>query len=217
MYLASKINRRIDGMRPMLQGSVPLETVWEQTQRALKPLGVKVHFIPDHDIPPAEMSCSGLYDWSRKKQPVEISLHFNSRKRRYNFTEKNWQRFRFLLSQVVQHEFIHKNQFSYRQCFEDGGTCLYYDIKGSEKSDKDHMDYLAELDEIDAYAHDIAMEIRHHYSQHDPYKVLDTINQRKKIWSWNYYREAFKDSEDWSDVRNRLLKKTYLWLPYVTA
>jgi hypothetical protein len=135
MYLASKINRRIDGMRPMLQGSVPLETVWEQTQRALKPLGVKVHFIPDDDIPPTEMSCSGLYDWSRKKQPVEITLHFHSRKRRYNFTEKNWQRFRFLVSQVVQHEFIHKHQYSFRQCFEDGGTCLELEASLTELED----------------------------------------------------------------------------------
>lgn len=218
MYLASKINRKLDGLRDTLTGSVPIEVVWSEVQRALKSFGVVVLYDPDDRMKSTDFCCSGSYDFSRKKQAIEIVLHFNSKKRNYNFNKKNWSEFKFLLSQVLQHELIHKSQFSFRQEFEDGGTCLYYDIKGSDKSDKEHMDYLAELDEIDAYAHDIAMEIRHHYPNLDPYKVLSTINQRKKVWSWWYYKDAFKESaEDWSDVRNRLLKKTYLWMPHVTV
>ena len=82
---------------------------------------------------------------------------------------------------------------------------------------QDLVDYLAELDEIDAYVHDIAMEIREYYPKSDPMDVLRNINKRRKLWSWNYYRSAFKDSKDWSDVKTRLLKKTYLWLPHVTV
>ena len=75
------------------------------------------------------------------------------------------------------------------------------------------MDYLAEIDEIDCYAHDIAMEIREFYPKMDPFVVLGSINKRRKIWSWRYYRNTFKHSPDWSEVRDRLLKKIYLWLP----
>lgn len=217
MYLAPKINRRLDTMREVLTGSVPLDVVWEEVDYALKPFGIKVYMVPDETLKRPDFMCSGSYDFFRKKQPIEIVLHFNVRNRCYDFSKKRWKNFKFLLSQVVQHEIIHKHQYSYRQAFEDGGACLYYDIKGGDKSDKEHMDYLAELDEIDAYAHDIAMEIREYYPTTDPMDVLRNINKRRKLWSWNYYRTAFKDSEDWSDVKNRLLKKTYLWLPHVTV
>lgn len=217
MYLAPRINRRIAALRDELQGSVPLEQVLESVQAALKPFGIRVYLIPDETLTRPDFICSGTYDFQKKRQPIDIVLHFNEGNRCFNFTDKSWRNFSFLLSQVVQHELIHKCQYSYRQNMEDGGSTLYYDIKAGEKSDKEHMDYLAELDEIDAYAHDIALEILHHYPTTDPYEVLRTINRRRKLWSWNYYKAAFRYSEDWSDVRNRLLKKTYQWIPSVRA
>jgi hypothetical protein len=146
--------------------------------------------------------------------PIEITMHFHQNSRSYNFTPSAWVNFKFMLTQVLQHELIHKHQYSHRIGLENS-CCLYYDIKGGEKSDKDYMDYLAELDEIEAYAHDIALEIVHHYPRLSPYKVLDTINKRKKIWSWHHYRDTFEYSEDWDDVKHRLLKKTYQWIPHI--
>ena len=217
MYLAAKINRKLDSMRPVLKGSVPLDIVLAEVEAALKPWGAKVYLIPDAELSRPQFTCSGIYDYTKKKQPIEIVLHFHEGNRCFNFTRRAWREFKFLLSQVLQHELIHKSQYSYRAELTGGGVCLYYDIKGGAKSDKEMMDYLAELDEIDAYAHDIAMEILEYYPTVDPYEVLRTINRRKKIWSWNYYKAAFKDSEDWSDVRNRLLKKAYKWIPYTTV
>lgn len=215
MYLAPRINRRIAALRSELRGSVPLETVLELVQTALKPFGIRVYCIPDDTLTRPDFICSGTYDFNKKRQPIDIVLHFNQGNRCFNFTTQSWRRFSFLLSQVVQHELIHKCQYSHRQAIENGGSTLYYDIKAGEKSDKEHMDYLAEFDEIEAYAHDIALEILHHYPDTDPYDVLRNINRRRRLWSWNFYRAAFKYSEDWSDVRHRLLKKTYLWLPIV--
>jgi hypothetical protein len=217
MYLAAKINRKLDSMRPRLKGSVPLEVVLEEVETALKPWGANVYLIPDAELTRPQFTCSGSYDYTKKKKPIDIVLHFHEGNRCFNFTKRTWREFRFLLSQVLQHELIHKSQYSYRAELNSGGVCLYYDIKGGEKSDKEMMDYLAELDEIDAYSHDIAMEILEYYPNIDPYEVLRTINRRKKLWSWNYYKDAFKDSEDWSDVKNRLLKKTYKWIPYTTV
>ena len=215
MYLAPRINRRIAAMRDVLRGSVPLETVLDLVQSALKPFGIRVYLMPDDTLTRPDFTCGGLYDFQKKRQPIDIMLHFHEGNRCFNFTKRNWTKFSFLLSQVVQHELIHKCQYSHRQEIENGGATLYYDIKAGEKSDKEHMDYLAELDEIEAYAHDIALEILHHYPTMDPYAVLSSINRRRRLWSWNYYRDAFKYSEDWSDVRHRLLKKTYQWLPIV--
>jgi len=216
MHLAPKINRRIDKLRTLLQGSVPLEIVVFQVQQTLKPWGVNIYITDDDNLARSECAASGIYDCTKKRRPIEIMLYFNPRVRRYKFTNKTWADFRFLLSNVLQHELIHKEQYLHRPVA-GNATCLYYDVKAGEKSNKEYMDYLAELDEIDAYAHDIAMEIKEYYPTIDPYEVLATINQRKKLWSWKHYKQTFKDSEDWSDVRNRLLKKTYLWLPQVTV
>lgn len=214
MHLAPKINRRIDGMRAVLRGSVPLEVVVDHVQQALRIWGVTVYIMGDPKLERTAFATSGVYDVSKKRRPIEIMLYFNADVQRFNFTKAAWRDFRFLISSVLQHELIHKQQYINRP-IQGNDVCLYYDIKAGEHSDKPYMDYLAELDEIDAYAHDIAMEIKEYYPSIDPYKVLATINQRKKVWSWNHYKETFKDSEDWSDVRNRLLKKTYLWLPHV--
>ena len=216
MYLASKINRRVDQLRGTLVGPVALEVVEQQVQQSLRPWGVKVTVQGDETLTRTEFVCSGSYDYTKRKQPIDVVLHFNHRCKNYVFTRQKWRDFRFKISQLLQHELIHKHQYSHRVGIE-GDVCLYYDIKAGAKSDKEHMDYLAELDEIDAYAHDIAMEIRYFYPQQDPYQVLRNINDRPLIWSWQYYCDAFRDSdEDWSDVRNRLLKKTYQWLPYTS-
>ena len=216
MYMAPKINAKLKRLRPTLTGSVPLEIVLSEVETALKPFGVRVIIDHDDSLARPDFCCSGSYDYTRRKQPIEVIMHFNRGIRTYKFTKKAWSEFSFLLSQVVQHELIHKHQFSHREGLEHD-MCLYYDIKAGEKSDKEYMDYLAELDEIDAYAHDIALEIRQYYPNLDPYQVLSTINQRRKLWSWNHYSDAFAGVEDWSDVKNRLLKKTYLWLPHVTV
>jgi hypothetical protein len=59
------------------------------------------------------------------------------------------------------------------------------------------------------------MEIAEYYPRQNPYAVLRSIDTKRKLWSWRYYKEAFKDSPDWSDVHNRLLKKTFKWIPHV--
>lgn len=217
MQLAPRINRRIARMQDTLRGKVPLETVLDLVQNCCSPWGANVYLQPDATLAPwSSCTISGSYDSSKKRRPIDILLHFSEDIEVYNFTPRRWSSFRFLLSSVIQHELIHKQQFQRRplHCHE---TCLYYDIKAGEKSDKEYMDYLAELDEIDAYAHDIAMEIKECYPTEDPYEVLATIDQRDALWSWGHYRDTFKDSEDWSAVHNRLLKKTYLWLPHVTV
>ena len=217
MHLAPTINRRINKLRATLQGRVPLEIVLDQVQEACRPWGVNVYVMPDPTLKPsASCSISGSFECRKKRRPIDILLHFSDSIQAYNFTARKWQMFRFLLSSVLQHELIHKEQYACRPV-SNRDTCLYYDVKAGAKSDKEYMDYLAELDEIDAYAHDIAMEIKELYPSIDPYEVLATIDQRNELWSWFHYRDTFKDSEDWSLVHNRLLKKTYLWLPHVTV
>jgi hypothetical protein len=214
--LANDINQRIDAWAPKLQGSVPHQKIRQSLHRCLKPFDVKIALQPEHELEAHQVCMSGLFDSEIESRNITITLHFGTCVDEFIFDEYSWSEFRFQLSQVVQHELLHRSQSERRQHLDNPCT-LYYDVKAGAKSDKDQMDYLAEFDEIDAYAHDIAMEIKYYYPRQDPYEILGSINRRRKVWSWNYYARSFRHSSDWSEVRNRLLKKAYQWLPHVTV
>ena len=115
------------------------------------------------------------------------------------------------MSQVCQHETIHQLQWQNRESDEQPCTLDFRNLTGSISEEKE---YLSDIDEIDAYGHDIAMEIKYSYPNKDPYEILKTIDSRRKVWSYIYYKKTFK-GDDWSNIKNRLLKKTYQWMPHV--
>jgi hypothetical protein len=211
MQAAPEINKKLNSLK--FEGAVKYRDIRQQLQRVLRPWAVRVRLFLDESIDDETFACSGCFDTTAEKRPIEVILHFNHHLNDFSFTDRSFKDFKFLVSQVLQHELIHQYQYTQRPTAA-RQSCLYFDIKAGVKSDKEHMDYLAELDEIDCYAHDIAMEIREFYPRLQPQQVLANINSRRKLWSWRYYRSTFKHSPDWSEVHNRLLKKVYQWLPY---
>jgi len=215
VYLAKDINQRIDCWAPKLRGSLSHALLRRRVQACLQPFAIRVTLQPDAGLEPQQTAMSGLFDTEVKERNITIALHFTDCVDEFIIDDHNWREFRFQLSQVAQHELLHRSQSERRQHLDNPCT-LYYDIKAGRKSDKHQMDYLAEFDEIDAYAHDIAMEIHYYYPQQDPYAILRSIGRRRKLWSWNFYVRSFRHSPDWSEVRHRLLKKTYQWIPHIT-
>ena len=214
MELGPQIEQRLLRWKTKLMGRHRHEDLIKMVQSCLNPFGVKIKKQHDLSLDWQSIAVSGLFDSQIQRRNITLFLYFSWGSEWFRITEKNWPELRFQLSQCLQHELIHRRQASYRQHL-DNEYALYYDVKSSNSLDKQTMDYLAELDEIEAYAHDIAMEIREFYPNTDPYKVLRTVGRRKKLWSWIYYQRSFKHSEDWGDVRRRLLKKTYQWLPHI--
>ena len=214
MELGPQIEQRLLRWKTKLMGRHRHEDLIKMLQSCLSPFGVKIKKQHDANLDWQSIAVSGLFDSQIQRRNITLFLHFSWGSEWFRISEKNWKELRFQLSQCVQHELIHRRQASYRQHLDDE-YALYYDVKTSNSLDKQNMDYLAEFDEIEAYAHDIAMEIREFYPRTNPYQVLRTINRRKRIWSWTYYQRSFKNSEDWSEVRQRLLKKTYQWLPHI--
>jgi hypothetical protein len=172
------------------------------------PITFKYETFKNYDV--FDYSVGGIYDSNNDR--CYIVLHFSTNKRFY-LEEREWDKFKFHISQACQHELIHKYQNQFR---ENNFEYEPIDLRSLQQgSIDDEQNYLSCLDEIDAYAHDIAMEIKFHYPYFNPYFVLSSISKRRKLDSYNYYRNTFKH-EDWSYIRKLLLKKTYKWLPYVT-
>ena len=211
MYLASEINEILESKKSKLVGNSSFFYITTILNKAFKdkdPYKFKYETFDDYSKD--DFSVSGLYDMDMDKKYV--ILNFSKNSKTYTIEEKRWEEFKFTISQVCQHESIHQNQWQHREYTSDGPMQL--DFRNLTGDISEEKEYLSDVDEIDAYAHDIAMEIKFYYSKKNPYEILKTIDSRKKIWSYTYYKKAFK-GDDWSKIKSRLLKKTFQWMPYV--
>lgn len=212
MYLASVIDQILEDKKPKLLGRPSYFHITGVLNRGFKKeLPFKFRFETFDDYGPEDISVSGLYDM--EEDIKYIILNFPKETKHYTLTKDNWREFKFAVSQVCQHETIHQLQWQNRET--DGEPCSI-DFRNLTGTISEEKEYLADIDEIDAYGHDIAMEIKFCYPKKDPYEILRTIDSRKKLWSYNYYKKIYK-GDDWSKIRKRLLKKTYQWMPYVTV
>lgn len=210
MYLATLINEVLESKKNKLIGKPSYFYIADVLNRAFrKKEPFKFKFELYADMQKGDFSVSGLYDMDKDVKYVI----FNFPKLYKNFTidQSNWENFKFAVSQVCQHEAIHQCQWQQRDgCSTDREPL---EFRSLDTSLDEVRDYLADPDEIDAYAHDIAMEIKYFYPKKNPYYVLEKINRHKKIWSYFYYKNTFRGTH-WSKIKNRLHKKTYLWLPH---
>lgn len=213
MYLASVINETLESRKSKLLGRSSYQYITRILNRAFNkvdPYRFKYELCPGYKK--GDFTVSGLYDMN--KDVRYVILNFPKRCQYFYVDDQNWNNFKFAISQVCQHESIHQIQWQKRDVD-------YTDLKPLEFRSEDNLDledrkYLSDVDEVDAYAHDIAMEIRYFYPDKDPKKILSNIDHYKKLWSYFYYKDTFRNT-DWSNIKNRLLKKTYQWLPQTVA
>lgn len=211
MYLSKQINEVLDSKKDKLIGWNGYFGLVNILNRSFKDKDLKFRYERFSSIKKDEYSVSGLYDMS--KDVRYIILNFSSKHYDFRLAPEGWEEFKFLISQTIQHETIHQIQWEKKP---EETEYVHLDFRNLVGPDDEEKEYLAEPDEIDAYAHDIAMEIKFFYPKQNPYHVLKTINRRKKLYSYSYYKRVFK-KDDWSGIRAKLLKKTYNWLPYVTV
>lgn len=117
----------------------------------------------------------------------------------------------FLISQTIKHETLHQRQLKYRydKRYKIGKKDYRHKYQHQESQ------YLADPEEIHAYAHDIALEIFYYYPERNPLHVIDHIDKTRKLSSYNYYRSTYR-KQPWDQVKQSLLKQVKKWLPHVT-
>ena len=210
MYLAKHIDDVLESKKSKLLGTSGYYKFVSTLNRAFNQKDLKFKFESFADIEKDFYSVSGLYDMS--KDTRYVILNFSERTLDITLKEDSWNDFKFFISQVIQHETIHQNQWIQREEVVDSLDCDFKILFGSSNKEEE-MDYLSDPDEIDAYAHDIAMEIKYFYPKKDPYNVLKNINKLRKIPSFSIYKKTFRGYE-WDDIKKGLLLKTYKWIPY---
>lgn len=216
LYLTNKINQRLFQFGASFVGTTSREFIAETLQEAFKPWRIKVVIDEDPMLAAEDICIGGSFSQDRKRQNIELILYFKQGLKQYKWGNIQRDMIMFLASQVLQHELIHRHQHENRS-EEARGFVEYYPVASLRPSMQGEMDYLSECDEIEAYAHDIALEIRFYYNKHNPYDILRNIGRRHYVTSYKMYKKAFKHAEDWSIVHDRLLKKVYQWLPFTES
>lgn len=211
MYYADVINEAIDILAPKFRGNVKYRSIVIRLNKLLgdNSLRFKIELV---NLPKDQYAIGGLYDMFLDKR--YIIFYFSNKTDTLFLSDKRKHDFLFNISQVIQHETIHAYQWSTRDCNEPIEKVdfkkLFYDTKKSEVEE-----YLLDPDEIDAYGHDIAMEINFYYKNKNPYEVLANIDEARKIFSYRYYKKAFrKNKHIWEKVKPKLLRKAYRWIPH---
>ena len=210
MYLSKDINQRFTQNRNKFDGFVSYRSISARLRHTFKGYdNLKFKVVTFDDLDVNDYSVGGLYDQITDMKYV--ILNFSNYSNEMLFDDELYNDFQFLVSQTIQHETIHQDQFKHR---EDKGEKATIDFKLTYQNIVEDRYYLSDNDEIDAYAHDIAMEIKHFYPHMDPYFVLKTISYKRKLSSYTYYKKTFRGC-DWKDIKKRLLLKTYKWIPHV--
>lgn len=212
MYLAPKIDEVLESKKSKLIGRSKYYYVTSVLNRAFQKVEpFKFRYETYEDYGKDDYSVSGLYDMDTNIRYIILNLPKD--KKYFTLDDKRWDEFKFAISQVCQHESIHQCQWSFRNGYELENEPLEFRNKNDEPVDELQL-YLADPDEIEAYAHDIAMEIKFYYPKSNPYEVLKAVGRKKKVWSYAYYKKTFK-GENWDNIKKHLLKKTYRWLAVV--
>jgi hypothetical protein len=214
MHIGNQIWNRLNKNLEWLSGQVSISRIKKEVEALLKPYGAKLRVAP-LSFPSTKywFMIGGEYIPGQYRMPITIDLFYHKKRNYIYFTQNRKKRFIFLLNQTLQHELVHKYQFQTK-----GDDRFYthhfYFHPGKSYSSPTRLEYLAIVEEIDAYAHDLAMEIKYHYPSANVKQLLANIDDYKNLSTWKMYRRAFKRAS-WNHVRNELLRKTNSWLPYI--
>lgn len=209
MDIYYRISDILESRKEKLINGVKYKTITNLLNRSFNKQFSDFKFVYEtyNHIQPDDISVAGVYDFNKDKKYVVFS--FSEELDNIYIDEAQWDDLKFLIAQTCMHESVHQDQFKHRDKSLFGMEKLDF-RKLSQDSEEDET-YLADKDEIDAYAHDLALEIKHFYPFFSSSYVLNTVSKRRYCWSYRYYSKTYK-GQDWSKVKKRLLKKTYIWL-----
>ena len=210
MFLAHHINERIENAKPNIVGNKPYYLITKALRDSFCEKDLKFKFETFEDFNKDTYNVSGLYDMHNDVR--YICFNFSSLIKTININNQKWEEFKFQTSQVIQHETIHKYQWQTRDVNFESEKVDFRSLV--VENDEEERSYLSDVDEIDAYAHDIAMELKHYYPRKNPYVILNKISKTRKVPSYTYYTKTFKNCE-WQKIRKKLIQKTYKWIKHV--
>lgn len=223
MRLAEQINKHLvtfdDRFRSLVGRETAYTTFAKLTRDVVRPFRASVSIVQEANEMRSEIPLSGEFDLRKPKaKRINIRLHVPNGYTSVKLNAEAIQAYRWRIPQILQHELIHadfadwRHEHSITQDF--NNRVEFYPSKRLSKQRISRIGYLTELEEIDAYAHDIAYEAKMYYPTIPALEVLRTATRRRYLHSLNIYQESFSGL-DWTVVRKKLLSRAKQWVPEV--
>lgn len=218
MKLAKNINAALDSIADSMIGTANSASHRKIVQRVFRKYNAKVLVAVDDNVSENMIVVTGQHLPWRIRQNIEIFLTYSVQSKRVRITSKMWKTLKFELSQVLQHELIHRQQCYHIQVpkedWEDH-ACKVYASKASVPAKKTAQEYFGNTEEIEAHAHCIMMELEHYAPRTDPYKFLRFPKkvQTRHSPTLKDYLETFDYDMKHPAIR-RLFKKIVYWIEY---
>jgi hypothetical protein len=214
MYLADRINKRLDTLPELaqLRGSIVTPSALKAVvHKFLKPYGAKAVLKRDAELIKwkKHFTVSGEFLIGKRATPITIFLHIRPDVEEIDFTRLDFPKFRFFLAAILQHEIIHREHFARYPDYYSRRIHVDHSSLRSQKR-RDEVEYLTDYSEVDAYAHDIAMELRYYYPNRSLSELLNNIDHLRKVHVFHMYKKAFRGL-DWTVLRRTLLRKVHKW------
>ena len=151
-----------------------------------------------------ELNINAFYDPEKdelEKPSIELVLVTNPNDKHLILDEELWNLFVNRLADSLAHELIHMRQARAR-------SFIFVEHRAYRGMEVDeNLTYLSDLDEIDAYAFNIATELREHLDPLSKLKNPAAVSVNDSINLWAYMQAFSKDMK--TPPIKRLLKKVY--------
>lgn len=204
MLLAKRISKRLEKLQDQLTGLkvISYKELRDIINETVKPFDATAKLIKE-DMPHNDIGIGGCFEAHKSRCPITIEIYVSKHRNKVTLSNFLIRETLFAIFQSLSHESIHKFQYRNRS----NTPAIWFLTLDDEQPMTEHQTYLAEIDEIDAYGHDIAIELVHRY----PKSYMDQLRNAHMMTpiSWLMYLDAFKGTE-WTDIKHRLLKKTFL-------
>lgn len=207
---------RKDMVKKQLRGSKVTKIIRSCIRGAGIPINVKsVYDQPSSSSP--MLWVGGSYESYKDRKnlkSITMTLHYNSKKSPLYFDYSRFRRLSRNVADTILHEIIHARQYRRRK---------YKDIPGYEsvaESSKQRLEqeYLGHNDEIDAYAFNIACELKdiHKKNNKEIFKYINSnlSDERHKKTLYRMYLKAFDFNHNHKIIK-KLKKRITYYLPYV--
>ena len=156
------------------------------------------------EVEPTELNLNAFYDPERdekQKPSIELILVTNPNDTHLILDQELWDLFVNRLADSLAHELIHMYQARTR-------NFLYVEHQARRNIQiDDNLVYLSDPDEIDAYAYNIATELREHPNPLSKLINPAAVSVNDSINLWAYIQAFSKDLKN--PVVKKLLKKIY--------
>ena len=158
------IVKRTNSARSSIVGNnISPSQIAKSLQKALKGLGVEVTFEFVPALQSGDMSANAFYDQEADLEgdpAIEVQLLFSSKDKKINLDNEGFDVLSKEIAKVIVHEMLHKSQAIKRGFVKPRP----FTVKGvSEPKIAKAQKYMGNSDEIEAYGHNIAMDMLKNY------------------------------------------------------